>query len=113
MKTFFDGIKYNFEIIYKEINESECYWTLRAICKESNHYSGINNLNPILSELGIHESTRCGRFEDSSNWSVSKREMKKFNNITNSFLTDKKYLIYLKNRLDEDRTRGEWENAEK
>ena len=112
MKTFFDGNMYNFKIIYKEINKSECYWTLRAICKESNCYSGINNLNPILSELGMDESTICGRFEDSSIWKVSKREMKKFNKITNSFLTSKKYLKYLKNKLDEDRSQGEWENAE-
>ena len=70
------------------------------------------NLNPILSELGIDESTICGRFEDSSMWEVGRREMKKFNKITKAFLTSKNYLKYLKNKLDEDRSQGEWENVE-
>ena len=112
MKTFFEGNKYNFKIICKEFNENECYWTLKAICKEMNCYSGINNLNPILSELGIDEDVICGRFEDSSLWKVSKREIKKFNKITKSFLTREKYLKYLENKLDEDRGQGEWENVE-
>src|SRR3989338_6748265 len=90
MKMFFNGNKYNFEMIYKEFNRNKCSWTLKAICKKTNCYSGINNLNPVLSELGIDEDTICGRFEDSSAWKVSKREMKNFNKIAKSFLTSKK-----------------------
>lgn len=112
MKTYFKGNKYNFKIIYKEFNKNECSWTLKAICKETNCYSGVNNLNPVLSELGIDEGTICGRFEDSSIWEVSKQEMKEFNKIAKSFLTSKKYLKYLENKLDEDRRQGEWENVE-
>ena len=106
------GNKYNFKIIYEEFNENECYWTLKAICKETNFYSGINNLNTILSELGIDGGTICRKFEDSSVWEVSKLEMKKFNKIAKSFLTSEKYLKYLENKLDEDRVQGEWENVE-
>lgn len=112
MKIFFNGNKYNFKIIYKEFNKNECSWTLKAICKETNCYSGINNLNPILSELGIGEDTIYGRFENSSEWEVSEQEMKKFNKITKSFLISEKYLRYLENKLDEDRSQEEWENAE-
>ena len=112
MKTFFEGNKYNFKIIYKDFNENECSWTLKSICKQTNSYSGINNLNPILSELGIEEDTICGIFEDSSLWKISKREMEKFNKITKIFLTNKNYLKYLENKLDEDRGQGEWENVE-
>ena len=100
MKTFFKGDKYNFQIIYEEFNKNECSWTLKTICKEKNCCSGINNLNPVLSELDIDEDTICGRFENSSGWRVSKREMKKFNKIAKSILTSEKYLKYLENRLD-------------
>jgi len=86
-------------MICKEFRKNEFSWTLKAICKELNCYSGINNLNPVLSELGIDEDTMCGKFEDSSGWRVSEREMKKFNKNAKSFLTNKKYLKYLeKNR---------------
>ena len=112
MKMFFKGNKYNFEMIYKEFNKNKCSWTLKAICKKTNCYSGVNNLNPVLSELGIDEDTICGRFEDSSAWKVSKREMKNFNKIAKSFLTSKKYLKHLENKLDEDRKLREWENVE-
>ena len=111
MKMFFNGNKYNFEIIYKELNKNECSWTLKAICRETNCYSGINNLNHILSELGIAEFI-YGRFEDSSGWSVRKLEMKRFNKIAKSVLTSENYLKYLEDRLDEDRSQGEWENVE-
>ena len=112
MKNFFEGNEYNFKIIDKEINKNECSWTLKSICKQTNVYSVINNLNPILSELGIGEDTICGRFEDSSLWKISKREMEKFNKITKTFLTNKNYLKYLENKLDGDRCQGEWENVE-
>jgi len=111
MKIFFKGDKYNFRIIYEEVNKNECSWTLKSICKKTNRYSGINNLNPVLSELGIDEDTMCGKFEDSFGWEVSKREMKKFNKIVKSFLTSEKYLKYLESKLDEDRSQGEWENV--
>ena len=87
MKIFFEGNKYNFKIKNKKFNKNKYSWTLKAICKETNYYSGINNLNPILSELDMDEDTVCGRFEDSSEWEVSKREMRKFNKIAKSFLT--------------------------
>ncbi len=112
MKMFFRGNKYNFEIVCEKFNKNNCSWTLKAISKETNRYSAINNLNPILSELSVGEFTICGRFEDSFGWEVSKQEMKEFNEIAKSFLTSKKYLEYLESRLDEDRSEGEWENAE-
>lgn len=85
---------------------------LKAICKKTSHYSGINNLNPVLSELSVDGDVIGKRFEDSSGWEVTKQEMKKFNNIIKSFLTSKTYLKYLENKLDEDRSLGEWENVE-
>lgn len=112
MKKFFNGDNYNFEIICKEFNKNKWSWTLKAICKKMNCYSGINNLNPVLSELGIDEDAICGRFEDSFGWEVSKQEIKKFNIIAKSFLTSEKYLKYLENKLDEYRSQGEWENVE-
>jgi len=112
MKIFFKGNKYNFEIIYKGFNKNECSWTLKAVCKETNCYSGITNLNPVLSELGISGDIICRRFEGSFGWEVSKQEMEKFNKIAKSFLTSEKYLRYLENKLDEDRSHGEWENVE-
>ncbi|MBI3034881.1 hypothetical protein HYY71_01030 [Candidatus Woesearchaeota archaeon] len=111
MKRFFSGNKYNFEITYKQLNKHECSWTLKAICKATNRCSGVNNLNPVLSELGINEGIVCGKFEDSFGWKVSIQEMKKFNQIAKSFLTSENYLKYLENKLDEDRGQGEWENV--
>lgn len=112
METFFSGNRYNFKIINEKINKDEWYWTLKAISKETSHSSGINNLNSILSELGIDLDSMRRRFEDSCLWKVSKREMKNFNKIAGSFLTSRKYLKYLENRLEEDRSQGEWENVE-
>ena len=37
---------------------------------------------------------------------------KEFNKNAKSFLTGENYLKYLENKLDEDRSHGEWENAE-
>lgn len=115
MEIFFEGKKYNYKIINEEFDNNEFCWTLRATCKETKRYSGINNLNSILSRLfdgGYDMEVEKGRFEDSFAWDVSEEERDRFNEIVICFLNNAKYLIYLEDKLDEDRSQGEWANVD-
>ena len=100
------GNKYNFEIVCQKCGESYQFY-IRALCKSTERYSSINNLNTILSELGI--DTDDSNFEDSI-WIVDQDEAKYFTRVTEEIITDNTYRDYLEHRLDEDRILGEWEN---
>ncbi len=102
----FIGKKYIFELI-SEVNKNDVLFLIRAIDKETERTSCINNLNAVLSEFGIDEVTN--KFGDSF-WIVTEKEAHHFAKIAENFLSDKKYLDYLEMRLDEDRKCGEWEN---
>lgn len=108
---FIEGERYKFKIINEEYDNNEFFWTIRAICRKTRRYSGINNLNPILSELKV-DFEKDRRFEDSCLWEASRKEINIFNKIAKSLVTDKRYLQYLEDKLDEDRSYGEWKNVE-
>ena len=98
--------KYNF-IISLEDNLDTCLFSILAICNQTGRYSSINNLNQIIADLNIDPANP--KYED-SNWVLSVREGRKlFNRAVNLFNGD--YLAFLKDRLDEDRSCGEWENT--
>jgi hypothetical protein len=92
------------------------FWTFRAINKRSKRYSGINNLNTVLSFLLSDEEyengEESGRFEDTSGWDLEEEESNRFTETIKSILHDKESLLYLEDKLDEDRNYGEWENVE-
>ena len=113
-QTSIIGNKYYFRIINETFDDGVCFWTLRAVCKKSKKYSGINNLNSVLGQLigdeGLDDVT--GKYEDSLAWEVTKKEMKKFNRIAKSLVTSDSFLKYLEDKLGDDRSKGEWENVE-
>ncbi len=113
-ETLIKGNKYNYKIINETFDDEVCFWTLRAICKKSKKYSGINNLNTVLGQLLSDKEldNENGKYEDSFAWEVTKKEMKKFNRIAKSLVTSDSFLNYLENKLDEDRSQGEWANVE-
>jgi hypothetical protein len=100
------GEKYSFEIFLENRKQLGCF-CIRAICKTTKRASCINNLNTILSELGVNPEKL--KYQDSS-WVVSKNEADRFMRTAQKFLLDKPFMKYLERRLDEDRRYGEWEN---
>jgi len=101
-----DGTKYSFIVVmYGDGNDLAFFF--RAICKATRRASCINNLNTILSELGV--DAYDDKFGDSM-WEVTKKEAKRFFNITKEILSDSSYLDYLERQLDTDRELGEWAN---
>ena len=115
MVAFFEGIKYNFKIISDRASSNKYVWTIRAFCKKDKRYSGINNLNYILSELfdDYEKVEGTGRFEDSCGWVVNKNEAKRFTEIMASVLQDNRSLLYLEDKLAEDRCDGDWATDER
>lgn len=97
------GKKYNFYITRKGGE-----FSIKAICLSSGRYSFINNLNLILSEFAISgdESNYCDSW-----WIISENKAVKFEKIAAEILSDKKFRIYLEEKLDQDRQCGEWENT--
>ncbi len=101
-----DGTKYSFKVvIYGEENDFAFF--IKAICKTTWRTSCINNLNTILSELGV--DAYDDKFGDSM-WEVTKKEAKRFFRISKEILSDSIYINYLERQLDFDRVAGEWEN---
>ncbi len=100
----FIGDKYLFEL---EINPSgkKFDFALYAIDRHTFRYSNINDLNTILSWLGIEGDDPLT--EDKC-WEISKKKMQEFRGIICESLRDKHSLRYLEYRLDEDRREGEW-----
>ena len=103
---YIPGNKYNFEIVFQKCGELSLFH-IRALCKSTGRYSSINNLNTILSELGIDANDP--KFEDST-WIVDQEEAEHFADAAEKAISDKTYREYLEHRLDEDRILGEWEN---
>ena len=101
------GKKYDFEIAKYNGKEDFCFF-IRARCKFTGRLSCINNLNAILSVLGIYANDP--KVADSM-WIVTKNEICKFVDIIRQFLLDSSCLNYLERQLDEDRMLGEWENV--
>jgi predicted small integral membrane protein len=101
-----DGTKYSF-VVVSEGEGNDFAFHIRAICKTTRRTSCINNLNTILSELGVNAYD--DKFGDSM-WEVTKKEAKRFFKISKEFLSDFTYLNYLERQLDFDRVAGEWAN---
>ena len=98
--------QYNFEIVLSNGEYMSCFY-IRAICKSTRMTSCINNLNAVLSELGI-ENIKSEYID--SLWEVTKEAGEKFSQITTELLSTSTFLNYLEEKLDEDRIEGEWEN---
>jgi hypothetical protein len=99
------GKKYNFKILV----EKQLFY-IKAKHKLTRSTSCINNLNIILSELGI--DVNDNRFVNSF-WIISQKGARKFAKIAKELLSDKSFRNYIEEKLDEDRKCGEWENIEK
>jgi len=105
--TTIQGKKYNFEIVSYHRRIGFCFF-IRAKCKSTGRFSCINNLNAILSELGVDLDDP--KFADSM-WVVTKNESHEFVKTAKEFLSNSYFLNYLERKLDEDREAGEWENV--
>lgn len=107
MITRISGRRYNFEI---ETEKGRRYSTfsIRAISTDSGKFSSINNLNAILSELGIEGDNP--KFDDSS-WVLTNKEAHEFENLIIEGLSSPSFIYYLEGKLDEDRSCGEWANS--
>jgi hypothetical protein len=101
-----EGNKYRFEIVITNHKEV-CGFSITAIDRKSLRYSSINNLNSTLSLLKVDCSK--SKYEDSS-WTLRRQEVERFSKVVKNALADENYLVYLENKLDEDRDCGEWEN---
>lgn len=103
MKKILKGKKYVFYIIA----EGNGFFIV-AQCLFSKRYSFINNLNPILSELGI--SSDNNKYYD-SRWVLTKNEVEKLGRMAKNFLSNVHFRNYIEKKLDEDREYCEWENV--
>jgi len=102
-----EGEKYSFNIISQR-EETNYHFSLRANSKSSGRTSCINNLNAVLSEFGIEMGDP--KVTDSQ-WTVTRKEARRYVDTATQFLLDSAFLDYLEKRLDEDRMLGEWENT--
>lgn len=102
----FRGREYSIFIIFDKIKG---IFSIRALHNKTKRYSSINNLNCILSHLNINADNP--KFFDGS-WELSKNEVNSLVKKTIDLLRDKKFLKYLENQLNLDRSLGEWENSE-
>ena len=98
------GNRYNFLVL-----ANDCMFYIRALDKLSLRYSHINNLNSVLSELGVDAEKE--KFGDSFWNDLSRKEVQKFWRISVDFLSDRKFRNYVEEKLDEDQLCGEWENS--
>lgn len=111
------GERYDFDIVIEKCS-IDCYFHVRAICRDSKRTSCINNLNPMLSlfspDCYESEDDYCALLDDpdhrDSSWVISKGEAKKLAKIAEKALRDSSFLRYLEDKLDEDRLEGEWKN---
>lgn len=106
MTHTYDGNRYFFEIEFVP-NLGQHVFNLVAVHKKSLRYSTINTLNTILSWCDIPANDRR---ENDSDWILSKKEYKRFKKFVIDLFSDDYSISYLENRLDEDRSCGEWEN---
>ena len=102
MRDSIVGGKYAFDVV----SDGEMFH-IEAVHLQSLRCSCINNLNPILSHLGVDPEDR--RYEDSS-WVVSAEQCQRFYYKAVAFLSDAGFRQYVEAILDEDRALGEWES---
>jgi hypothetical protein len=96
MITRFPGKRYDFEIRLDGDSRFSAF-SIRAICKDTLKYSSINNLNTILSILGIDADNR--KYEDSW-WELTTREANKLATIIKQDLPSPYFIDYLEGKLD-------------
>ena len=101
-----NGDRYNFEIVSQD-KENDFLFFIRAICKSTQRFSCINNLNTVLSEFNIEIDDP--KVSDST-WIVKKEEALYLEETAREFLSSSFFLGYVEKQLDEDRFLGEWEN---
>jgi len=106
MITKFPGKRYNFEIRVEKDQRTSAF-SIRAISKDTGRYSSINNLNTILSELGVDNDNP--KYNDST-WVLGVKEAERFSDVIKKYLASPRFVHYLERKLDEDRACGEWEN---
>jgi len=95
------------EIVSRNVKSARNTFYIRATHKSTRRTSCINNLNAILSELGVDSNKP--EFADSM-WEIPEKQAIRFVNISKDFLVSPVFRDYLENRLDEDRAEGEWAN---
>jgi len=108
VETHLTGESYDFRVYLKEESDdnSNCsLFSILAIHRATGRCSSINNLNSILSELGVDSCQ--SKYEDSF-WLLNKREGLKLYKFALNILKNK-YLTYVEGILDEDRASGDWE----
>ncbi|MBI2652120.1 hypothetical protein HYX00_01530 [Candidatus Woesearchaeota archaeon] len=104
MKKLINGNNYRF--ILNSFNCSDGFsFYIEARHKNTNRHSLINNVNCILSGLGIDAYNK--KFWESK-WVVTKNEATKFFKKAHDFLTDDDFREYVERYLDLDRSLGEW-----
>ena len=104
MKKIINGNNYRF--IVNSFNCSDGFsFYIEARHKNTNRHSLINNVNCILSGLGVNAYNN--KFWESE-WVVTKMQSDKFFKIAIDFLADKDFLPYVEKQLDLDRNLGEW-----
>lgn len=103
----FNGTRYDFRLEFDDI-EGEVAFGLRAICRESQRTSCINNLNAILSLLQVNPEEP--KYADTE-WVVGRSRAARFRRIVTRALSGNDYIQYLETQLDEDRSYGEWANV--
>ncbi len=101
-----NGVRYDFRLEFEDV-EGEVAFGLRAICRESQRTSCINNLNAILSLL--HVSSEYPEFEDSE-WVVGRSRAARFRKLCMRALSDNDHVSLFETCLDDDRSCGEWAN---
>jgi len=102
-----EGNRYSFRL-HTTNTRIESDFSILSINKTSNLCSSINNLNLILSELGI--DYQDSRFADSS-WILPNESAKSLFRKARDLLSDMEFLKFLEDYLDLDREEGEWENV--
>ena len=110
MITAIKGKRYNFEIISRNNKSQYDFFYIRAKHKATGRTSCINNLNVILSELGVNSNKP--QYADSM-WEIPRNQTSRFISISRKIISDSVFTAYLEKRLDKDRTLGEWENIKK
>lgn len=104
MKKTINGNKYTFFIDYFKFRNKVNFF-IEARHKNTNRHSLINNVNCILSGLGIDAYNK--KFWESE-WIITKKQSEKFFKIAVDFLADQNCIPYIEKDLDLDRKLGEW-----
>lgn len=105
----YNGKKYYFEIEFDPYNQIYIF-NIVVVHKKSLRWSTINTLNTILSWFEIQQNDKR---ENDSDWIISNIEYMRFKKFITEIFSDKNAISYLEDKLDEDRTYGEWANRRK